>query len=70
MLKACIMDRPGSWDKHLPLIEFVYNNSFHTSIGMVPYEALYGRKCQSPLCWYEPWEQSLLGPNLVRQTTK
>ena len=54
MLRACVMDRPGSWDKHLPLIEFAYNNSFHASIGMAPYEALYGRKCQSPLCWYEP----------------
>ena len=70
MLRACVMDRPGSWDKHLPLIEFAYNNSFHASIGMAPYEALYGRKCQSPLCWYEPGEQSLLGPDLVRQTTE
>ena len=54
----------------MPLAEFTYNNSYHASIGMAPYEALYGRKCQSPLCWYESGEQSLLGLELVRQTTE
>ena len=54
----------------MPLAEFTYNNSYHASIGMAPYEALYGQKCQSPLCWYELGERSLLGPNLVRQTTE
>ena len=52
--------------KHLPLIEFAYNNNHQGSIGMAPYEALYGRKCQSPLCWFEPGEQSLLGPDLMK----
>ena len=50
MLRACVMDQRLSWDKYLPLIEFAYNNSYHASIGMAPYEALYGRKCHSPLC--------------------
>ena len=50
MLRMCVMDFGGQWDIHFPLIEFVYNNSYHTSIEMAPYEALYGRKCRSPLC--------------------
>ena len=50
----------------MPLTEFSYNNNYHTSVGMAPYEALYDRKCQSPLYWYELGETSLLGPNLVR----
>ena len=50
MLKSCVIDYEGSWDRHIPLIEFVYNNSFQSSIGMVPYEALYGRKCRTSLC--------------------
>ncbi|XP_057760624.1 uncharacterized protein LOC130980996 [Arachis stenosperma] len=49
----------------MPLMEFAYNNSYHVSIGMAPYEALYGRKCQSPLCWYEVGEKSLLGPEMT-----
>ena len=50
MLRAVVMDLKGSWDDHLPLVEFAYNNSYHASIGMPPYEALYGRKCRTPLC--------------------
>ena len=50
MLRACVLELQGSWDTHLPLIEFAYNNSYHSSIGMAPFEALYGRKCRSPLC--------------------
>ena len=53
MLRACYLDFKGSWDDHLPLVEFVYNNSYHSSIGMTPHEALYGRKCRSPVCWDE-----------------
>ena len=52
----------------MPLIEFAYNNSYHSSIGMPPYEALYGRKCRSPLCWDEVGERKILGPDLVQQT--
>ncbi|KAL4195087.1 hypothetical protein AMTRI_Chr05g62760 [Amborella trichopoda] len=53
MLRACVIDFTGSWDEHLPLIEFAYNNSFQASIQMAPYEVLYGRKCRSPICWDE-----------------
>ena len=53
MLRMCVLDHGGSWDEHLPLVEFAYNNSYHSSIEMAPYEALYGRKCRSPLCWDE-----------------
>ena len=70
MLRACVLDQPESWDCYMPLVEFVYNNSFHASIGMAPYEALYGRKCQSPLCWYEFGEVSVLGPDLIAETTE
>ena len=70
MLRACILDEGGSWDRYLPLIEFAYNNSYHSSIGMAPYEALYGRKCRSPLCWYEVGERTLLGPEIVQQTSE
>ena len=59
MLGMCIMDLGGSWDDHLPLVEFAYNNSYHSNIEMAPYEALYGRKCRSPLCWDEIGEREL-----------
>ena len=68
MLRAYVLDNRGSWDRYLPLIEFAYNNSHYASIGMAPYEALYGRKYQFPLCWFEPGEQSLLRPDLLRKT--
>ena len=68
MLRVCALDFKGSWDEHLPLIEFSYNNSYHASIGMPPYEALYGRKCRSPLYWDEVGERRVLGPELVQQT--
>ncbi|GJW99847.1 putative reverse transcriptase domain-containing protein [Tanacetum coccineum] len=51
MLRACMLDFGKSWDRHLPLAEFSYNNSYHTSIKVAPFEALYGRKCRSPVCW-------------------
>ncbi|KAL8097338.1 hypothetical protein AgCh_030468 [Apium graveolens] len=61
-------DDQGSWDEHLALIEFAYNNSYHASIGMSPYEALYGRKYRSPVYWDEVGERKILGPELVQQT--
>ena len=70
MLRACAMDIKGNWDDHLPLIEFAYNNSYHSSIQMASYEALYGRKCRSPICWEEVGERKLLGPELVQMTTE
>lgn len=70
MFRACFLDDRGSWDSLLPLIEFTYNNSYHASIEMAPYEALYGCKCQTPLCWYKDGENILVGPELVQQTTE
>ena len=64
------MDFKGSWEDHLQLIEFAYNNSYHFSIGMTPYEALYGRPCKSPICWAEVGDSELLGPNIVQETTE
>ena len=65
MLRICVMDHVSSWDDHLPLVEFAYNNSYHSSIEMAPYEALYGRKCRSPLCWDEIGERELNGPEII-----
>ncbi|GJZ01371.1 putative reverse transcriptase domain-containing protein [Tanacetum coccineum] len=70
MLRACVMDFGKGWDRHLPLIEFSYNNSYHTSIKAAPFEALYGRKCRSPICWAEVGDAQLTGPEIVRETTK
>jgi len=64
------LDPLGAWDEILPLIEFTYNNSFHASIGMAPYEALYGRKCRTPLCWYQDGRVVFVGPELLEKTTK
>ncbi|XP_038902384.1 uncharacterized protein LOC120089021 [Benincasa hispida] len=68
MLRACILQFKGSWDTHLSLIEFTSNNSYHLSIGIAPYEALYGRPCRTLICWDEVGERKLLGPKLVQQT--
>ncbi|XP_070021726.1 uncharacterized protein [Nicotiana sylvestris] len=65
MMRACVIDFGGNWDDHLPLIEFAYNNSYQASIGMAPYEALYGQRCRSPVGWFEPTEVSLIGPEFV-----
>ncbi|GJZ20894.1 putative reverse transcriptase domain-containing protein [Tanacetum coccineum] len=70
MLRACVMDFGGSWDTHLPLVEFSYNNSYHASIKCAPFEALYGRKCRSPVIWTEVGENQLIGPELVQETTE
>ncbi|EXC05169.1 Protein BONZAI 2 [Morus notabilis] len=70
MLRACVMDFTGNWDRKLPLIEFSYNNSYHTSIGMAPFKALYGRKCRSPIHWYVPGEKHLETVDFTRRTTE
>ncbi|GJZ27871.1 putative nucleotidyltransferase, ribonuclease H [Tanacetum coccineum] len=69
MLRACVIDFGGSWDVHLPLAEFSYNNSYHSSIRCAPFEALYGRKCRSPVLWAEIGEGNLIGPELVLEMT-
>nr|GFC52253.1 putative reverse transcriptase domain-containing protein [Tanacetum cinerariifolium] len=53
MLRAYVIDFVNGWVKHFPLVEFSYNNSYHASIKAAPFEALYGRKCRSPVCWAE-----------------
>ena len=63
-----MIDYEGSWDKHIPLVEFVYNNSFQSSIGLAPYKALYGRKCRIPLCWTELSEKKVIGLDLIQET--
>ncbi|KAD4585465.1 hypothetical protein E3N88_23066 [Mikania micrantha] len=70
MLRACVVDFGNSWETHLPLVEFFYNNSYHTSIKAAPFEALYGRKCRSPICWAEVGDSQLTGPELVHETTE
>ncbi|KAL2224635.1 UNVERIFIED_CONTAM: Transposon Ty3-G Gag-Pol polyprotein [Sesamum indicum] len=70
MMRACTMEFKGNWDDHLPLMEFAYNNSFHSSIGMAPYEALYGRRCRSPICWDVEGLRQLEGPELVQETVE
>ena len=70
MLRACVLDLKGSWEEHLPLVEFAYNNSYQASIQMAPYEALYGRPCRSPICWTEMRERSITGPDLIRDTSE
>ncbi|GJR13040.1 putative reverse transcriptase domain, ribonuclease H-like domain, aspartic peptidase domain protein [Tanacetum coccineum] len=70
MLRACVIDFGNGWTNHLPLVEFSYNNSYHTSIKAAPFEALYGRKCRSPVCWAEVGEAQLTGPDLIQETTE
>ncbi|GJU85879.1 putative reverse transcriptase domain-containing protein [Tanacetum coccineum] len=65
MLRACVLDFGKSWDRHLPLVEFSYNNSYHTSIKAAPFEALYGRKCRSPVCWAEVGDAQLTSPAII-----
>ena len=60
----------GNWEELLPLVEFTYNNSYQAFIGMAPYEALYGRKCHTPICWDEIGERKLLGPKMVQITAE
>nr|GEW42852.1 reverse transcriptase domain-containing protein [Tanacetum cinerariifolium] len=69
MMRACVIDFGKGWLKYFPLCEFSYNNSYHASIKVAPYEALYGRKCRSPVCWAEVREAQLTGPELIQETT-
>ena len=70
MLRACVVEFKGSWDNYLALIEFAYNNSYQSSIGMAPYEALYGRKCRTLVFWDEMGERRLIGLEIVQDTTE
>ncbi|GJS45255.1 putative reverse transcriptase domain-containing protein [Tanacetum coccineum] len=70
MLRACAIDFGKGWVNHFPLVEFSYNNSYHASIKAAPFEALYNRKCRSPICWAEVREVQLTGPEIVQETTE
>lgn len=70
MLRACALEFQGSWVKSLSLVEFSYNNSYHSSIQMAPYEALYGRKCRSPTFWSDISDTLVLGPELIQATVE
>ena len=70
MLRACVLDFGGNWEKYLPLAEFAYNNSYQATIGMPPFEALYGRRCRSPICWEEIGDRTLFGADIVVDTTE
>ncbi|GKA85841.1 putative reverse transcriptase domain-containing protein [Tanacetum coccineum] len=70
MLRACAIDFGKGWVNHFPLVEFSYNNSYYASIKAAPFEALYGRKYRSPVCWAEVGEVQLTGPEIVQETTE
>ncbi|GJV02244.1 putative reverse transcriptase domain-containing protein [Tanacetum coccineum] len=70
MLRACVFDFKKGWDRHLPLVEFSYNNSYHTSIKAAPFEALYRRKCRSPIRWAEVGDSQLTSPEIIHETTE
>lgn len=69
MMKACVLNFQRSWEEHIPTIEFAYNNSYQASIGMAPFEALYGRRCRSLVCWTEVGERQLIGPEMIQVTS-
>ena len=62
------MEFPRSWDRYIPLMEFSYNNSYQASIGMAPYETLYGRRCRTPVCWTKLNEHKMIGLDIVKDT--
>ena len=68
LLRTYVLDHLGTWSDMLPLVEFMYNNSYHSNIGMAPYEALYGRRCRTPLCWQQDGESVVLRPEFLQQT--
>ena len=68
MLWGCVLDFSGSWDKYIPLMEFTYNNNYQSSIGMASYEALYGRRCRTLICWTKLDKHKIIGPDLVKDT--
>ena len=68
MLRACVMEFGGHWHNFLPLAVFSYNNSYHSSIDMAPFEALYGRRCRSPIGWFDAFEVRPWGTNLLRDS--
>nr|GFC75364.1 putative reverse transcriptase domain-containing protein [Tanacetum cinerariifolium] len=70
MLRACVIEFGEGWVNHLPLVEFLYNNSYHDTIKAATFKALYGRKCRLPVCWTNVGEAQILGPELIQETTE
>ncbi|KZV50356.1 hypothetical protein F511_10696 [Dorcoceras hygrometricum] len=70
LLRACVLNFADGWDFKLPLVEFTYNNSYQALIEMAPYEALYGRKCRSPIHWDDVGERTEIGPYIIEQTAE
>jgi hypothetical protein len=70
MLRVCALQHGSSWDKSLPYVEFSYNNNYQASLKMLPFEALYGRKCRTPLYWDQTRERQFFGPEFKRQKNK
>ncbi|GJY89962.1 putative reverse transcriptase domain-containing protein [Tanacetum coccineum] len=70
MLRVCVINFGKGWDRPLPLVDFSYNNSYHTSIKAAPFEALYRRKCRSLICWTEVGDSQLTGPEIIHETTE
>jgi hypothetical protein len=68
MLRACALDYRSSCDENLPYAEFSYNNSYQSSLKMAPFEALYGRRCRTPLSWDEVGDRQLFGPDLIKES--
>nr|GEX71175.1 putative reverse transcriptase domain-containing protein [Tanacetum cinerariifolium] len=69
MLRTCAIDFGGNWDTHLLLVELSYNNNYHSSVKCVPFEALYGRRCRTPIAWAEVRESKLIGLEIIQETT-
>jgi len=70
MLRACVLELQGKWEEDLPLVDFSYNNSYQSTIKMALFEALYGRKCRTPLCWSDLDEILTIGPEMIQETTE
>jgi len=70
MLRACVLEFQGKWEYDLPLVEFSYNNSYQSTIRMAPFEALYERKCRTPLCWSDLAEALILGLEMSQETVE
>ena len=70
LLRSCILEWGGDWEQHLPLVEFTHNNSYQASIGMAPFEALYGRPCRTPSCWLESADVVVVGPQLLQDAVE
>ena len=66
MLRMYVMDRPSKWEDYLYLVEFAYNNGYHASLKMSPFEALYGIKCKTPVCWDNPVDRVIIRPNMLK----